>query len=97
MAERERDAERALVLGVRALHGLAWKVYPSVAGIPDRVVLLPGGRTVWCELKAPGGRLREIQKVTISRMRALGHEVVVLTGKEEVKTWLATAKEGTTT
>lgn len=86
---RERTVESKLLNGVKRLGGLAWKVLPGVAGIPDRVVLLPGGKTIWVELKAPGGRIREIQQVTHDRMRALGHEVVVLTGTDEVREWLA--------
>lgn len=93
---RERDVERALVLGVRAMHGMCWKMMPTVAGIPDRLVILPNGRIVLVELKAPGGRLRPIQQVMHERLAAIGVDVVLLTGVDQVKIWLSGAERSTT-
>ena len=87
--QRERAAENKLREGAKRLGGFAIKLIPILAGIPDRLVILPGGRVVFVELKRQsGGRLSEIQKVRHARLRKLGHTVVVLSGTEEVEAWL---------
>ena len=60
----EKDIEQKLVKKVRQYGGwcLKW-VCPGWAGVPDRIVLLPGGRIVFVETKRQlGGRLDERQK-----------------------------------
>lgn len=88
--ERERSAETKFRDGVKKrLGGIAIKMIPTVSGIPDRLAVLPEGRVVFVELKRDsGGVLSEIQKVQHARLRAKGHEVVVLRGTEEVGAWL---------
>ena len=45
----ERDIERRLVRNVEAAGGLCVKFIPdNRAGMPDRLVLLPGGVVAWC-------------------------------------------------
>jgi hypothetical protein len=63
------------------------KLMPTVAGIPDRLVMLPGGVSHFVELKAEGGRLRPIQRHWHGRAAALGHHVTVLTGPDEIDDW----------
>lgn len=88
--QRERSAEVKLREGVKKLGGMALKMVPTVSGIPDRLVLLPGGRVCFIELKREsGGRLSPIQEVQIGRLRAMGHEVFVLRGTTEVAEWLS--------
>lgn len=54
-AVRESKIEAHLVERVRALGGEVRKVrWIGRRGAPDRVVMLPNGRVVWVELKAPG-------------------------------------------
>ncbi|EEP0571363.1 VRR-NUC domain-containing protein, partial [Salmonella enterica] len=48
---------------------------------PDRIVLLPGGRLVFVECKAPGKAPRADQGREHERLRALGFTVVVLDSK----------------
>ena len=56
---RERAIEEKLVQAVRTEGGLAPKfTSPGFDGVPDRLVLLPGGRIAFIELKAPGKTLR---------------------------------------
>ncbi|EBD6078502.1 VRR-NUC domain-containing protein [Salmonella enterica] len=49
--------------------------------VPDRIVLLPGGRIVFVECKAPGKPPRADQLREHERLRALGFTVVVLDSK----------------
>jgi len=44
------------------------------AGWPDCSIALPGGRTVWIELKNKAGRLSDEQKMYKLMFMALGHE-----------------------
>ena len=61
---REKTIEAKLVKAVRIMGGLAPKfVSPGFDGVPDRLVLLPKGKIAFIELKAPGGRASDNQKV----------------------------------
>lgn len=77
---------------VRERGGESYKIDPAhCAGIPDRLVLLPGGRMYLVELKSDSGALRPIQRVWHERAAELGTQVVVLTGMKEVEEWIRTA------
>ena len=82
---REKDVERRLVKAVRDAGGLALKfVSPGMAGVPDRLVLLPGCRVVFCEVKAPGEKPRPLQVHRMEQLRALGFRVYVVDGVEKI-------------
>ena len=66
----ERDVERRLVQAVRASGGLALKfVSPGMAGVPDRIILFPGGRAAFCEVKAPGRKPRPLQRRRMEQLQ----------------------------
>ena len=70
---KESEIEARLVRGVKALGGVAYKfVSPGNVGVPDRVVVLPGGRVIFVELKAEVGRLSPMQRQQLARLRRLG-------------------------
>ena len=73
----EKEVERYLREQVKKrLGGMALKfVSPGLRGVPDRVVLLPGGKTTFVETKAPGKNLRKLQKYVCGMIAALGFEV----------------------
>jgi hypothetical protein len=73
---------------VRLVGGYTVKLAPTEAGIPDRLVILPGGRMRLVELKTESGALSPIQRVLHSRLAELGVEVVVLYGRNAVIRWL---------
>ncbi|PLR84646.1 VRR-NUC domain-containing protein [Bacillus canaveralius] len=75
----ESTLERRLKNEVKKLGGKAVKFEsPGFSGVPDRLVLLPGGRLVFIEMKAPGKALRPLQEKRITNLRQLGFEVFVL-------------------
>jgi hypothetical protein len=78
--------EKYLRLGVKRLGGLCIKLNPfGYAGIPDRLVLLPGGRMCFVELKRPvGGKYEPLQLRWHSKLRQLGFTVHVCRTKEQV-------------
>ena len=76
---REKQIEKKLVEAVGKHGGLCPKfISPGLAGVPDRIVLLPGGHMAFVELKAPGGKLRPLQAVRSEQLRALGFRVYVI-------------------
>jgi len=86
---REKDIEQYLTTRVKALGGRAYKfVSPGNAGVPDRLVCLPGGRAVFAELKAPGRRPTALQKAQIARLDKLGFATYILDSKEAVDGFL---------
>lgn len=83
---READVERYLKREIEKTGGqcLKW-VSPGNSGVPDRIILLPGGRVIFAELKnGSKGRLSAIQKRVISILQKLGMQVHVLKTKEEI-------------
>ena len=55
---RERDVEKILVGEVKRLGGRAYKwVSPGNDGVPDRIVIFPGRKPVFVELKTETGKL----------------------------------------
>ena len=58
----------------------------GVKGIPDRLVLLPGARVIFCEVKRPqGGRLSEHQAIWLRRLHAMGFETAVVATADHIK------------
>lgn len=92
----ESHLESTFRTAVRTAGGLCFKVAPIDAGLPDRLVVFPGGRIFLVELKAESGELRPIQRVMHSKLAARGTEVVVLTGADEVASWVAATAQPST-
>ena len=87
---RESTIEKHFVAKVKALGGVAYKfTSPAHRGVADRVVCLPDGSTWFVELKAPGGRLSELQKVFQSDMARLRQNYACLWSKEHVDAFIA--------
>lgn len=83
--ELEREIEKRLVEGVKRLGGRAYKfVSPGNAGVPDRIVMLPGGVILFVELKTEDGNLTANQRVQIRRIRELGQNASIVWGKRGV-------------
>lgn len=85
----EKEIEKILVQGVKALGGKAYKwVSPGNNGVPDRIVILPRKVPVFVELKTESGSLTALQKVQIQKLKSLGQKVRVLRGEEGVRDFL---------
>lgn len=89
-AELEAALEAYFRKAVRVAGGLIYKLAPTVAGIPDRLVVFPGGVMALVELKAPGGKLSPIQEHVHAQLAALGTTVTVLEGRGQVDSWVRT-------
>lgn len=77
---------------VRKLGGIAMKLTPISKGTPDRLVVFPGG-VFFVELKQTSGKASAAQELWHSRLTALGQQVAVLHGREEIRQWLASITE----
>lgn len=72
----EKELERKLRMEIKAVGGLCLKwESPGYVGVPDRMILLPGGRILFVEMKAPGKRERPRQQVVQQLLRNMGFEV----------------------
>jgi len=82
---REKQIEAKLTQAAKMLGGIAPKfVSPGYDGMPDRIVLLPGGRMAFVEIKAPGKVPRPLQEARHRMLRKLGFKVFVLDQPEQI-------------
>lgn len=86
---READIEKKLVREVKKLGGRAYKwVSPGNDGVPDRIVVMPGGQITFVELKTKKGRLSKLQERQIRTLTELGCCPTVIKGMEELDRFL---------
>ena len=84
-AMREKTVEQKLAHAVQIMGGIAPKLTsPGWDGVPDRLVLLPGGRVAFAELKAPGKQLRPLQVKRKRQLEALGFRVYRIDQPEQI-------------
>lgn len=82
---REKTVEQKLVAAVRGMGGICPKwVSPGFDGMPDRIVLLPGAKIAFVEVKAPGKKPRPLQASRHGLLRRLGFRVYILDELEQI-------------
>jgi hypothetical protein len=86
MTPLEKEIEWRLRNMVQWFGGYCLKwVCPGWTGVPDRIVLLPGGRVVFVELKRPaGGRLSKMQLWWMKKLQELGFRHYVIYNHEDL-------------
>jgi hypothetical protein len=83
---REKVIEQKLVQAVKAIGGICPKlISPGFDGMPDRLVLLPGGKLSFVEVKRPGTKPRPLQEARHELLRRLGYKVYVLNDAKQIK------------
>ena len=81
----EKKIEQKLVKAVNKAGGICPKfVSPGMDGMPDRLVLMPGGCMAFVETKAPGKKPRLLQRYRHMQLRALGFQVFVVDAPEQI-------------
>lgn len=100
MAELEADLEKLFYRLVQSRGGWAVKLsapampgraYGASNGLPDRMVLWPGGTVDLVELKTSRGKLSAKQKDWHLRAAGLGTFVWTLYGEAHIREWVAFA------
>ncbi len=87
MTKLEKDIEAKLRRAVEAFGGkcLKW-LCPGWSGVPDRIVLLPGGRIIFVETKRPqGGKLSILQKWRAKELSQLGFQYMQVWDETDVE------------
>lgn len=81
----EQKIERYLKEKIKRIGGEAYKFSsPGVRGVPDRIVIIPGGHIYFIELKAPGEKLRPLQEAVHKKLKSLKCNVLTIDSKETV-------------
>lgn len=89
----ESTAELYLKNKVAQIGGKAYKfVSPGVRGVPDRIVIIPGGHIYFIELKAKNKKLRPIQEIVCNQLKKLGCNVLVIDSKKLVDKFIDEVK-----
>lgn len=82
---REKTVESKFSSAVKAKGGLAVKfTSPGFNGMPDRLVMFPGGRIAFVEVKAPGESPRPLQRSRLKLLRRLGFKAFVLDNTSDI-------------
>ncbi len=82
---REKNIEQKFAHAIKAAGGIAPKfVSPGFDGMPDRLVLFPGGKLAFVEVKAPGRKPRPLQLARHKHLRRMGFKVYVLDSGEQI-------------
>ena len=84
MLPYEKTLEQYLYKKVKTLGGKCLKM-TGEKGIPDRLVILPGGKYYFVELKREGEKPRPIQDYRIKQFMYLGCNVLVIDSKEDIR------------
>lgn len=77
--DSEKLIEKTLVAEVAELGGWALKLLCQfVTGLPDRLVLLPGGIVFFVEVKTTGKKPSAVQALVHTKLRRMGFTVHVV-------------------
>ena len=83
---KECAVEKHLISATRACGGMCIKfTSPGMSGVPDRIVILPGGKIGFAELKAPGKKPRLVQRAVLRVLYRLGCRVAAIDNKKSAE------------
>ena len=89
----EKQIERKHCDEIKSKNGMCLK-QTGLAGIPDRLVLMPNGKCAIVELKAPGEKPRKLQQIRMKQLKKLGFKCYVIDGAEQIKPMLEVIADG---
>lgn len=97
MTVLEKEIESKLVRLVKQTGGLCLKwVCPGWAGVPDRIVLLPGGKVMFVELKRPRGSVLSSRQLWWGlKLQELGFAYVVVWNNADIAAFKTLLREQT--
>ena len=84
--ERERDVEKYLRQNLTAMGCLFLKwVCPGEDGVPDRILIMPGGSICFVEVKTATGQMTGLQRMWQRKLRKMGCGAVTVYGMTGAK------------
>ena len=83
---RESAIEKRLARAIDKRNGLYFKL--GNCGLPDRLVILPGGRHIYIELKSEDGTPSDLQVYWIRKLKEHGCEAYILIGMADVNRFI---------
>lgn len=88
MIESEKVLEKKLGQAVKTRKGLSIKLLSThMFGLPDRMVLLPGGIIFFVEVKTTKKKPTKIQLYVHKQLIALGFRVYILDKAEQIENY----------
>ena len=85
----ESKVENRLKVEVEKCGGMALKfVSPGLAGVADRIVLMPKGKVAFVELKAPGKKMRALQLKRKKQLETLDFKVYLIDSLKAVNDFI---------
>jgi len=80
----EKEIERRMCGLIKKHGGLTYKLVGLVNGLPDRLLIAPGGIVWFVELKTDKGRPSKIQTFRINEIKRMGANVRIVYGYEDM-------------
>ena len=81
----EKAIENKLRKATKDMGGIALKfISPGMSGVPDRLILFPGKRMAFVEVKAPGMQMRPLQVKRKKQLEALGFSVYCIDHPDQI-------------
>ena len=91
--EVERDVESYLKRELSSLGCLFLKwVSPGNDGVPDRILIMPGGSVCFVEVKTKTGRMTGLQCFWQKKLRSFGCGAVTVYGMDGAKDFIGVVK-----
>jgi len=85
----EKRLEHKLVIEVRKRGGYALKLMCfTFTGMPDRLVLMPGGQALFAEVKDAGKKANPKQTLRINWLQKLGFAAKTINSEESLQEFL---------
>lgn len=85
----EKVLEKRLIREIEALHGWCLKLWSiSFTGLPDRLILLPGARIRFVEVKHEGKEPSKRQTWVHNKLRTFGFKVYWISTEHHLKQFL---------
>lgn len=87
--QREKVLEKSLKTAIEKLGGWCLKLWSiSFTGLPDRMILLPGARIYFVELKSEGEKPNPRQTWVHNKLRTFGFKVYWIDTNDKLKNFL---------
>ena len=89
VTESEKTLEARLRREVEKRGGMALKLSAQLhRGLPDRLILMPGGRAYFAEIKTTGKKPTKLQEKCHRELRSLGFTVWVVDSTQRLENFL---------